>query len=67
MQGTGVTKAEIETIKSNLAFVFSNGKNIFYEKGILGEYQIRSHTYVNFYQMIDVLNLSKMPHQNYLM
>ena len=34
MQGTGVTTAELETIKSNLAIVFSNGKNIFYEKGI---------------------------------
>lgn len=33
--GVGVTKDEIEIIKSNLASVFSNGKNIFYEKGII--------------------------------
>ena len=32
-QGTGVTKDEVELIKSNLATVFSNGRNIFYEKG----------------------------------
>ena len=32
-QGTGVTKDEVELIKSNLATVFSNGQNIFYEKG----------------------------------
>lgn len=34
-QGFGVTKDEIEIIKSNLASVFSNGRNIFYEKGII--------------------------------
>ena len=59
MQGTGVTTAEIETIKSNLAFVFSNGKNIFYEKGILEEYHATEalHTCVNFQGLLKSIRM----------
>ena len=63
-QGTGVTKDEIELIKSNLATVFSNGQNIFYEKGKINICESYSS---NFLQMIDVRSLSKKLPQNCLM
>ena len=66
-QGVGVTKDEIEIIKSNLATVFSNGKNIFYEKGIINIPQMNVSSIYCFYQMTDVQSLSKMPQQNFLM
>ena len=47
-QGTGVTKDEVELIKSNLATVFSNGRNIFYEKGKINICESIYHTLVIF-------------------
>ena len=32
-QGSLVTKDEVNLIKQNVASIFSNGKNIFYDKG----------------------------------
>ena len=60
-----VTKDEVNIIKENVASIFSNSRNIFYDKGKNKENEINVLSY--HWQRINVQMSSEVLHQNCLM